>query len=316
MELDQIETFLAVASSGGFHKAAVALRVSQPAVSARIHMLEESLGARLFVRFHGGVTLSPAGKALRPHAEGLLRKVTEARQAVHQEKSEAAGVLSIGAGLSISTYLLPDVLKKYQAIQPRVMVSVRSGNSMQVLKMVIDGEVDLGLARSLVHPEVDTISLRDDPLLLIGHPTHPAARKKRLKLQDVEELPLIFYDRGSSDWTLTNGLFRRAGLLPNIVLEVETIEACKRMILRELGLGFLPKLSVREELEKGKLRAIEITDAEILHRSLDVIRSRRRGLSASGLEFLELLRAATQEGKGEKLKGPVRRRSVHKNSEN
>jgi DNA-binding transcriptional LysR family regulator len=295
MEFDQIETFLAVASSGGFHKAALALRVSQPAVSARIQMLEDSLGARLFVRSRGGVSLSPAGKALRPHAESLLRLVAEARQAVHQEKSESAGVVSIAAGLSISTYLLPDVLKKFRAAQPRVMVSVRSGNSLQVLKMVIDGEVDLGLARSLVHPEVETIALRDDPLILVGHPGHSAAKKRRLTLQDLESLPLIFYDRGSSDWTLTNGLFRRAGLLPNVVLEVETIEACKRMVLRDLGLGFLPKLSVKEELQKGKLRSIEVTDAETLHRSLDVIRSRHRGLSASGMEFLELLRAATQE---------------------
>jgi DNA-binding transcriptional LysR family regulator len=295
MEFDQIETFLAVASSGGFHKAALALRVSQPAVSARIQMLEDSLGARLFVRSRGGVSLSPAGKALRPHAESLLRMVAEARQAVHQEKSESAGVVSIAAGLSISTYLLPDVLKKFRAVQPRVMVSVRSGNSMQVLKMVIDGEVDLGLARSLVHPEVETTALRDDPLILVGHPGHAATKKRRLTLQDLESLPLIFYDRGSSDWTLTNGLFRRAGLLPNVVLEVETIEACKRMILRDLGLGFLPKLSVKEELQKGKLRSIEVTDAETLHRSLDVIRSRHRALSASSMEFLELLRAATQE---------------------
>jgi len=312
MEIGQIETFLAVASSGGFHKAALALRVSQPAVSARIHLLEESLGAELFVRSRAGIALSPAGKALRPHAEGLLRMIAEARQAVHEEKSEAAGVLSIAAGLSISTYLLPDVLKRYQALQPRVMVSVRSGNSMQVLKMVLDGDVDLGLARSLNHPEVETMSLRDDPLLLVGHPTHPASKKRKLKLEDVEALPLIFYDRGSSDWTLTNGLFRRAGLLPNVVMEVETIEACKRMILRELGLAFLPQISVREELECGKLRAIEVTDAETLHRSLDVIRSRHRALNASGMAFLKLLREATNEGNGVTKRRGARRRTSTK----
>ena len=313
MEFDQIETFLAVASSGGFHRAAQTLRVSQPAVSARIQMLEESLGAKLFVRSRTGISLSPAGKALRPHAEGLLRLVAEARQAVQEKQADAGGVLSIAAGLSISTYLLPDVLKKYQAAHPRVMLSVRSGHSMQVLKMVLDGEADLGLARSLNHPEVETISLRDDPLLLVGHPAHPSSKKRKLKLQDVESLPLIFYDRGSSDWTLTNGLFRRAGLLPNVVMEVETIEACKRMILRELGLAFLPQLSVREELESGKLRGIEVTDAETLHRSLDVIRSRHRALSTSGMEFLELLRAETQEGQGGTVKRASRRRASREN---
>src|SRR5258707_5311791 len=84
MEILQLETFLAVATYGGFHRAADALRVSQPAVSARISTLEESLGTRLFEREHGKFSLSLAGKALRPHAEQLLRQVAVARQAVHE----------------------------------------------------------------------------------------------------------------------------------------------------------------------------------------------------------------------------------------
>jgi len=259
--------------------------------------LEESVGAKLFIRTKTQVTLSLAGKTLRPHAENLLRMVSLARQAVHeQQPRSASGVLSIAAGLSISTYLLPDILKKYQSLYPGVMVSVRSGNSQQVLKMVLDGDVDLGLARSLRHPEVETQSLRDDPLLFVGHPRHPAIDKGKLKLSEVESLPVIFYDRGSSDWTLTNGLFRRAGLLPNVVLEVEGIETCKRMVLRQLGMAFLPQLAVTRELKSAKLRTIQIVDAEPLHRSLDVIRSRRKPLEKSAQRFLELLRSATHAG--------------------
>ena len=294
MEIVQLETFLAVASYGGFHRAAAALRVSQPAVSARIGALEHSLGTRLFERGPGGFSLSPAGKALRPHAEQLLRQVALARQAVHELRPAAAGAVPIAASLSICTYLLPDVLKKYQTEHPDVVVSVRSGNSAQVLKMVLDGEVDFGLARSLHHPEVETISLSDDPLMLVGHPRHPAMAKRKLSLEEVESLPLISYDRGSSDWTLTNGLFRRAGLLPNIVLEVETIEACKRMVLRKLGVAFLPHIAVYDELRSRKLVTLEITDAEPLRRSLDVILPRRHPLSRSAQKLLERLRQAAR----------------------
>jgi len=192
MEIDQIETFLAVATYGGFHRAAQALRVSQPAVSARIRMLEESLNATLFIRSRSSISLSSSGKALRPHAEQLLRDLALAGQVVHELKPSAVGVLSISAGLSISTYLLPEILKKYQSAYPKIMMSVRSGNSSQVLKMVLDGEVDLGLARSLNHPEVETTSLRDDPLILVGHPKHPAIRKAKAKLSEIESWPLIF----------------------------------------------------------------------------------------------------------------------------
>ena len=294
MEILQLETFLAVATYGGFHRAAEALRISQPAVSARISTLEDLLGARLFVREHGKFSLSLAGKALRPHAEQVLRQVAIARQAVHELHPIAGSALPIAASLSICTYLLPEVLKKYQETHPNVVVSVRSGNSAQVLKMVLDGEVDLGLARSLNHPEVETIQLRDDPLILVGHPAHPTMARRRVTLEELESMPIISYDRGSSDWTLMNGLFRQDGLLPNIVLEVETIEACKRMVLRKLGLAFLPQIAVVEELRKGKLCPLEITGREPLRRSLDVILPRRRPLSKSAKELVAGLREATQ----------------------
>ena len=294
MEILQLETFLAVATYGGFHRAAGALRISQPAVSARISTLEEALGTRLFEREHGKFSLSIAGKALRPHAEQVLRQVAMARQAVHELHPISGGALPIAASLSICTYLLPEVLKKYQESHSNVVVSVRSGNSAQVLKMVLDGEVDLGLARSLNHPEVETIQLRDDPLILVGHPGHPALARKKVRLEELESVPIISYDRGSSDWTLMNGLFRRNGLLPNIVLEVETIEACKRMALRKLGLAFLPQIAVVDELRRGKLRPLEISDSEPLRRSLDVILPRRRPLSKSAKELVAGLREATQ----------------------
>jgi DNA-binding transcriptional LysR family regulator len=292
MELDQVQTFLAVATYGGFHRAAEALSVSQPAVSARIRALEESLGATLFTRGHTALTLTPAGKALRPHAENLLRNIALARQAVHALQPSAAGELRISAALSVCTYFLPDVMKDFQAGNPKVLVSLRSGNSMQVLKMVLDGEADIGIARSLVHPEVETMTLRDDPLILVGHPKHPMARSGRTRLEEVESWPLIFFDRGSSDWTLSQSLFRRAGLLPNVVLEVETIEAAKRMVERKLGFSFLPQISVTQELQEGKLVAIEIVDAEPLHRHLDVVHPRNRALTREAQDFLALLRTA------------------------
>src|SRR4051794_2200316 len=103
MEITQIETFLAVASLGGFHRAAETLRVTQPAVSARVKALEESLGVELFVRSPKGLTLSDAGRTLRPHAEQLLRMAAVARQSVHQRQS-ASGPLQIATALSLSVY--------------------------------------------------------------------------------------------------------------------------------------------------------------------------------------------------------------------
>src|SRR5215813_1297749 len=148
MELDQVETFIAVATFGGFHRAAEALRVSQPAVSARIKALEESLGSTLFARSRNTLTLSDAGRILRPYAEELLKMASLARQAVHELKPASAGPLQIAAALSISVYFLPDVLKRFQKAYPNVNITIRPGHSKQVLEMVLSEEAEIGLARS------------------------------------------------------------------------------------------------------------------------------------------------------------------------
>jgi DNA-binding transcriptional LysR family regulator len=240
----------------------------------------------------GMPTLSEAGKAFRPQAEELLRVVALARQAVHEVQPSSGGALRVAAALSICTYFLPEVMEAFREAHPHVMVNLRSASSQRVLGMVLDGETDIGLVRSVNHQDVETQMLRDDPLILAGSPEHPNCRKRQTTLEEVRNWPLIFYDRGSSDWTFSQGLFRRRGLFPNTVLEVETIESAKRMVERRLGLAFLPLIALSDELRQGKLRAIEITDAEPLHRSLDVIHLRSRPLTANAREFMKVLERA------------------------
>jgi DNA-binding transcriptional LysR family regulator len=290
MEIDQIETFLAVSTFGGFHRAADALRVSQPAVSARIKALEESLGVKLFARSRSGLTLSDAGKTLQPFAEQLLKTASLARQAVHEQRAGSAGPLQIASALSISVYFLPDVLKRFRHAYPKVQINIRSGHSKAVLEMVLGGEAEIGLARSLQHPEVETFSLRDDPLLLVVDRRHRPLPWRHALLNQVATWPLIFYERGSSDWTLTSGLFRRAGLVPNVAYEVDSIETAKRMVERGLGLAFLPQLAMLREIRSTRLRVVKIVDAEPLGRSLDVIHPRRRPLGREARAFLQVMR--------------------------
>src|SRR5436189_4819764 len=124
MEIDQLETFIAVATFGGFHRAAETLRLSQPAVSARIKALEESLGSTLFARSRNALTLSDAGRILRPFAEQLLKTASQARQAVHELKPASGGPLQIAAALSISDYFLPDLPMCFNSDHPQVIILV------------------------------------------------------------------------------------------------------------------------------------------------------------------------------------------------
>jgi len=308
MDIPQVETFLAVATFGGFHRAAEALRVSQPAVSSRIKALEESLGVMLFVRSRHGLTLSEAGRVLRPYADQLLKTASVARQAVHQLQPGSQAPLQIAAALSVSVYFLPDVLKKFQRAFPSVSISIRPGHSKEVLDMVLGEEAEIGLARSLQHPEVETISLREDPLLLVTHPTQGPAHSRRTRLEEVASWPLIVYERGSSDWTLTRGLFRNSGLVPNVALEVDTIETAKRMVERGLGVAFLPLIAVGLEVRRGELATIKIANAEPLRRSLDLIHPRHRPLRTEARSFLQVVREVVRERSKANQKSPALRK--------
>lgn len=289
MEIDQLETFLAVANYGGFHRAAESLSISQPAVSARIKALEESLGVALFTRSRNGLAISDAGRTLRPHAEQLLRQASLARQAVHDLQPGRGGPLQIAASLSISEYVLPDALKRFQKRHSKVSVTIRSGHSKQVLELVLAGEAEIGLARSLVHPEIETVTLREDPLLLTGHHSDKRA-KRRARLQDVAEWPLILFEPGSGDWALTQSLFRGSGVVPNIAYEVDSIETAKQMVGRGLGFAFLPQIAIHRDLRVGRLRAVEIVNAEPLRRSLDVVHPRHRSLRREAADLIQILR--------------------------
>jgi DNA-binding transcriptional LysR family regulator len=195
----------------------------------------------------------------------------------------------VAASVSISVYVLPEALKRFQKRHPNVNVTIRSGHSKQVLELVLAGEAEIGLARSLVHPEIETVGLREDPLVLTAHRSdHRAAR--RVRLQDVAGLPLILFERGSGDWALTQTLFRSSGLVPNIAYEVDSIETAKQMVGRGLGFAFLPQIAIHRDLRAGRLRAVEITNAEPLRRSLDVVHPRHRPLRREAADLIQQLR--------------------------
>ena len=136
--------------------------------------------------------------------------------------------------------------------------------------------------------------------VLVSHAKRGPKHANRARLEQVANWPLIFYERGSSDWTLTSSLFRTAGLVPNVAFEVDTIETAKRMVERGLGLAFLPQMAVGREIRLRRLTPNKILNAEPLHRSLDVIHPRRRALRPEAQAFLRIVREAamTRVGTG------------------
>ena len=272
MLIRQLAAFVEVVRRGTLSRAAVALGVTQPALTARLHGLERELGQPLFARSGRGVRLTDAGRAFQPHAERALRAVASGREAVEDLAAGRAGKLVIGATGSVSSYVLPRVLTRFREDHPRVELIVRTGHSEQVLELVLGEAVELAIVRELHHPDIEVAPLYDDELTLVTHPSHPFAGRGGATLAEVVAEGLVVFDRASSYYELTRALFARAGVPSRTVMELDNFEAAKKMLEEGLGVALLPMVAIGRELEQGLLAAVPLLDAGPVHRRMVVIR--------------------------------------------
>ena len=294
MGLGRVEAFVQVARTGSISRAAEALLVTQPALTSRIQGLERSLGTALFIRSRHGSRLTDAGRALLPPAERALAALRHGREAVEEVRTGGSGSLTIGAAPAVSTYVLPAMLHRFQAGHPGVRLSVRSGHSEEVLDMVLREEVEIGLMRPIQHPDITATLLYEDELVLVVHRGHRFAAAGQIRMAELASEHLILFDRTSSYHELTSAIVRQAGISPRGRLEVDNIDAAKRMVEQRLGIALLPRTSVQAEVGSARLVPVKVTDMPPIQRQIVVARRRDAGqpspVLASFLSTLDDLR--------------------------
>ena len=294
LALNQIEAFVEVVRAGSISRAAERLSISQPAITARIQGLEAAMGARLFVRSRAGTRLTDAGRTLLPYAERGLIALQRGRELVAEVADGEAGRLTIGAAPAVSTYVLPAMLRQFQARHPAVQLSVRSGHSEEVLEMVLREEVEIGLMRPIRHAEIESTPLYEDELVLVVSPGHAFAASGSVAMASMTTEHLILFDRTSSYHELTSSILREAGIRPRGWIEVDNIDAAKRMIEEGLGVALLPRTAVNSEISEGRLREVAVSDMAPVRRRIVVVRRRDAGtpstVVAAFLDTLQQLR--------------------------
>lgn len=274
MLLSQVEAFLTVAERRSVSAAAAVLYVTQPALTTRIKKLERELGIELFVRTPRGMRLTAEGRAFRPHAQRALQSLAEGRELLRERREGRVGELLVGAAPAISTYVLPLVLGRFQESFPNVHLIVRTGHSEEVLEMVLREQVQIGLVRDLPHPAVVSIPLYEDEIVLVVHPGHRFAEQASIAVEELGSERLILFDRTSSYFVLTSAFFREAGVVPRGVMELDNVDATKKMVEHGLGIAFLPYTAVRGELAAGTLRELAIDGYEPVRRPIVALRRR------------------------------------------
>jgi DNA-binding transcriptional LysR family regulator len=291
--LPQIEAFLEVARRQNLSRAAEALFVSQPTLTARLQSLEAALGEQLFVRTRRGMRLTEAGDAFLPYAEHAVAALADGRERLSELRRGEAGRLVLGAPPTVSTYTLPALLARFSAAHPGVRLAIKTGTSEEILDMVLHDQVQLGIIRALANQEIETIPLFTDTLVLIAGPGHRLARSspgRQARMADLAGEVLVLFGRSSSYLEFTTATFRQAGVLPGSVLELDNIEAAKKMVERGLGVSLVPSSTVAGELAAGTLARIELVDAAPARREIVAVRRRDAGPPAGAAAlFLGML---------------------------
>ncbi|PTY06991.1 LysR family transcriptional regulator [Opitutaceae bacterium EW11] len=256
------KVFRAVAEKLNFTRASEQLHISQPAVTQHIKALEEHYGTALFHRSPGGIRLTAAGQSLLKAVIRGCELEHETELALRSRQTLLAGPLRIGSSTTVAQYFLPAPLGRFQQEHPKVDVSLQIGNTQEIADSVRNARLDVGLVegpgeRRDLHAE----DFFQDEIVCVAAPSSAYAKKQRLAVEDLAAAPLVMREPGSGTRDVTERALRKEGLRATalrVVLETESTETIKGLVASGVGLGFISRLAVANEVTLGKLAVVPI----------------------------------------------------------
>jgi DNA-binding transcriptional LysR family regulator len=285
MELDHVEAFVAIVRRGGFTPASATLHLSQPAISRRIRLLEQELGAPLFERLRRGVILTDAGRAFLPHAEALLACMRDGIDAVEAIRGTSRGTVTLALVGTLASTTLTEHLRRFRDAFPAVDLRLRTASSAEVSALVLRGEAALGLRYEVdPDPELVSATIHQEPLVPVCAPDHRFAHLPRVAPRALaDERWIGFPPRpGTAREPYTSALEQRlaaCGFSASEIVPIDSLTAQKRMVEAGFGLALLPESSVDEEFRAGTLRTLHVPGMRV---TIPVVLIHRRRAFQSG----------------------------------
>lgn len=244
MQFQQLAYFVAVADARHFTRAAEEVHVSQPSLSQQIRALEKELGAELFSRARGNITLTDAGEALLPLARRILADADTARHEVLELVRLTRGRVRLGATPSLCTGLLPDVLRTFHDLHPGIRLLIEEGGSHDLVRELARGTLDLALVVLPLpspSPALTTVELFQEDLAVVSSAAAPAPRSP-VRISDLEGRPMVMFRHGYDLRDLTLAACRAAGFEPYLTVEGGEMDAVLGFVRAGLGIGVVPRM--------------------------------------------------------------------------
>jgi DNA-binding transcriptional LysR family regulator len=264
LENFRLKVFRAVAARLSFRKAAEDLFLTQPAVTLQIKALENDLGVRLFDRAGGRISLTRQGSLLLSYANKVAMLVADAERELGTSEGQVSGELHLGVSTTIAQYVLPRLLRAFLDENPRVQFSLQSGNTSQIVECLLDGKVSIGLIEGPpgergLHVE----PFMEDELVLIAPPNFESDHLSRSEFVGVS---LLMREHGSGSRRVVEKALEKAGFrLKSFkkIIDLDSTEAIKSAVEVALGVGFVSRWAISNELELGKLKVAEVYGVKV-----------------------------------------------------
>jgi DNA-binding transcriptional LysR family regulator len=289
MELYPLKVFLTVASEKSFSRAAEKLHRTQPAISLAIQKLESDLQEKLIDRSGKDLLLTDAGRIVYDYARRFENLQSELENALAELRDNSAGRLIVGANESTSLYLLGHI-ERYRRLYPKVKVQVRRCLSSKIPSQLIDGDLELGVIS--YDPEDDrllSMVLFIDHLAFVVSPQHRFANREKVSINELGMETFIAHNVLSPYRAVVLKEFQRHKVPLNMDVEMPTVETIRKMVQRNEGVAFLPRMCVEQELKQDLLREIKVTELSV-DRKIHLVCPSKRSLSHAAKAFLELVR--------------------------
>lgn len=288
LTLRQLQCFSAVAKHLSYTKAAEELHLTQPAVSMQIRQLEQQAGMPMTEQLGKRVHLTEAGEEIHRYARSILRQVDEMDDILDKLKGVSGGHLNIAA-ISSASYFAPKLLGTFHQRYENVSVSINVTNQGAVVKQVLDNEVDMAImGEPPDDQQIEATAFMDNPLIVIAHPEHRLAGRKRIAVKELEKEVFLTREPGSGTRGAMRRFFRQQKLELTTGMEMGSLSAIKQGVQAGLGLGLVPKGAAEVELMLGTLVELKITGLPI-KRHWYVVMHKGKRLSAAAEAFTKLL---------------------------
>ncbi len=288
MELHPLRVFLTVAEERSFSRAAEKLLRTQPAISLSIQRLETELNEKLIDRSAKDLLLTDSGRIVLEYAKRYENLQGDLENALAELRDKSAGRLTVGANESSTLYLL-DHIENYRRRYPRIKVQVRRSLSSRIPAELVDGDLELGLLTYDPEDErIVTQVIYTDHLAFIVSPDHRLASREQVSIAELGEEMFIAHNVVSPYRALVIREFQRSKVPLRMDLEMPTIEAIRKMVQRNQGVAFLPRMVVEEEIRHGIVREVRVAEMKVA-RPIRLAYPARRALSHAAQAFLDMV---------------------------